>query len=64
MVGANGFEPSTSPNHGSQKSKLLDWLKFPCAALSLTALRFAIRMAVLLAKIVNGSPAISDTLPN
>jgi hypothetical protein len=29
-------------NHGSAKSKLLNWLKFPCATLSLSALRFAI----------------------
>jgi hypothetical protein len=34
------------PNHGSTKSKLLNWFEFPCAALSLIALRFAIRQFV------------------
>jgi len=35
MVGASGFEPTDLlvPSHGSKKSKLLNWLKCPCAAL-------------------------------
>jgi hypothetical protein len=33
------------PNHGNTKSKPLNWLGFPCAALSLIALRSALRYA-------------------